>query len=107
MTDSRVSVAVIWSQQWSNTLSDSGLFIREYRGGLSLPNEAGRIYLRNPEMLNEDKYVPDLSLAREYGWKQEGGTEFLSSAALAEKSVIRMLDLIDRKARGELDEDEY
>jgi hypothetical protein len=107
MTDGRVSVAVVWNQQWTNSLSNSGLFIREYRGGLTLPHEAGRIYARDPTMLNDEKYVPDLSLSREYGWKQEGGSDFLSSSALAEKSVIRMLDLIDRKARGELDEDDY
>ncbi len=47
-------------------------------------------------MVREVNYLPDLSLTREYGWKQKGKSEFISSEALAEKCVISLLDLSSR-----------
>ena len=103
MTDGRVGLTVTWHQQWSNVLDRSALIIREYNGGLILPAEEGqRMYLMQPERLKETRYSPDLSLAREYGWRQDESTEFLSSSALAERCVIEFLDLASRYARGEI-----
>ena len=103
MTDGQVGLMVTWQQRWCNTLDGSSLIVREFNGGLILPNEEGqRIYLMPPERLNETKYSPDLSFAREYGWRQDGFPEFLSSSALAERCVIEFLDLASRYARGEI-----
>jgi hypothetical protein len=104
MTDGHVGVGVSWNQLYSNSLDRSSLIIREYNGGLIFPDEMGlRSYAFGPpETLQEIKYSPDLSFAREYGWKQDDGTEFLSSAVLAERCVIRFVDLANRYARGEI-----
>jgi hypothetical protein len=42
------------------------------------------------------------AVSREYGWKEAEGTEFISSSTLAERCVIRLMDLADSHARGEL-----
>jgi hypothetical protein len=68
-----------------------------------LPSEmTHRIYVNQPQKDRETLYLPDLSLAREYGWKQEEKTEFLSSEALAEKCVISLLDLSSRVMKDRL-----
>ena len=103
MTDGRVSMVVAWNQLYTNVLDHSSLMVSEYNAGLILPSEMGqRMYVDQPQKIQQTKYSPDLSLAREYGWAQDSATEFLSSAALAEKCVIRFLDLVNRDARGEI-----
>lgn len=102
ITDGRVGVRVVWYQQFSNTLDKSSLIIREYKGGLILPGESGLMYINQSRQLCETEYSPDLSLAREYGWRQGNATEFLSPSALAELCVIRLVDLAGRYARGEM-----
>jgi hypothetical protein len=103
MTDGHVGLVVAWHQRYMNALDDSFLVIREFFGGLILPSEMGRrMYFDQPRKLRETKYSPDLSLAREYGWTQGRGTEFLSTSALAERCVIRFVDLAGAYARGEI-----
>jgi|SRR6267142_703162 len=105
MTDGRVGMVVAWSQPYSNVLDNSSLRVSEYKGGLILPNEMGqRMYLAQPEKLQETEYLPDLSLAREYGWRHDTATEFFSAYALAEECVIHFVDLVNRCARGELED---
>jgi hypothetical protein len=102
MTDDHVGLTVSWFQRFSNTLDGSALVVTEFNGRLILPNETGQMYFMKPEVLGERKYAPDLSLAREYGWKEEGISDFISSHMLAERCVIRFLDLVSRRNRGEL-----
>jgi hypothetical protein len=101
ITDNHVGLYVAWLQQWTNSLDSSRLVVRELSGGIIVPGETGRIYLQQPRLIRETNYSPDLSLAREYGWKGKNGSEFLSSRRLAERSVIQFMDLADRHARGE------
>jgi hypothetical protein len=100
MTDGRVSMVVAWYQEFSNALDNSALVISEYKGQLIIPGEVNRIYINQPRRLSETKYSPDLSRAREYGWSQVNKTDFLFSAALAERCVIRFLDLANKHAAG-------
>jgi hypothetical protein len=103
MTDGRVGMVVAWNQRYSNTLDNSSLVVSEYNGTLMLPGEMGqRMYIEQPQRLSQTKYSPDLSLAREYGWRQGNATEFLSSSALAERCVIQFVDLVNRYDRGEV-----
>jgi len=103
MTDGHVGLTIHWSQRFSNTLDRASLIVHEYNGGLIPREELGqRMQLIPPEKLTELKYVPDLSRAREYVWKQEGKNEVLSSPALAEQLLIRFMKLADRYDRGEL-----
>jgi hypothetical protein len=96
-----VGLDVVWRQPYSNLLDGSALIIREFCGRLMLPGEAG-MYLDKPRLLGETVYSPDLSLAREYGWAQGKGGAFFSSPALAEKCVIRLVELAGAYARGEI-----
>lgn len=65
-------MTVIWHQQYTNMLANSGLSVTEHNGGLLLPSDAGlRKQLRQPVVIGETKYEPDLSRAREYGWKRQ------------------------------------
>jgi hypothetical protein len=96
VTNDLVSVAVEWYQPYRNTLQGTRLLVREYRGRLILPSEGNRIYIDHPKMDREATYAPELSLAREYGWKQNGKADFVSSEVLAEKCVISLMDLSSR-----------
>jgi hypothetical protein len=103
LTDNRVGMIVTWRQQYSNLLDHSGLFVQEYIGGLILHHETSSLmYFDQPQLLHETNYDPELSLGREYGWKQEKSTEFISSIALAQKCVIQFMDLVDRYANGKI-----
>jgi hypothetical protein len=104
LTDGRVGMIVIWQQQYSSVLDNSGLFVREYNGGLIFNSELGsRMHLRPPDQIAETEYEPELSRAREYGWKKHGkSTEFITSSALATKCVLQFMDLVDRFASGKV-----
>jgi len=103
MTNGAVGLTVSWQQPYPNVLDGSSLLIRQYMGGLILPDEgAGQIDLDPTRLVGEAKYLPDLSLAREYGWRQENMIDFVSSAALGEQCVIQLMNLANRYATGEL-----
>jgi TIR domain len=103
VTDGRVGLLVVWRQQYINTLDGSGLFVREFHGGLILPSEArDRMYVNEPRQLSETKYSSELSRARQHGWSERGEGPFLSSTSLAEQCVIRFVDLANRRADGKL-----
>lgn len=105
ITNGRVGLNISWRQRFANSLDQSGLSIRELNGGIILPDQpSSLIYVNEPEKLDEKQYSPDLSLAREYGWKSESEAGFISSRALAERCVIQFLDLVSRHSRGELPE---
>jgi hypothetical protein len=105
MTNGAVGLTVSWQQPYPNVLDGSSLLIRQYMGGLILPDEgAGQIDLDPTRLVGEAKYLPDLSLAREYGWRQENMIDFVSSAALGEQCVIQLMNLANRYATGELRE---
>jgi hypothetical protein len=54
----------------------------------------------------EHKFEPELSRRREYGSKTKGSsTDFITSAALAEKCVIKFVDLIERYNSGKVEKE--
>jgi hypothetical protein len=84
-------------------LDKSLLLIREFGCGLNLPGEIQVMYYDQPRPISEAKYLPDLSLTREYGWRQDKAkSEFVSSASLAEQIVILFVELVNRKASGKI-----
>ncbi len=106
ITNGRISLLGGW--QWgkyANSTEGAAFKIREYNGQLALPNE--RMMFRfdpDPTVLNETSFLPELSRAREYGWIEEGQpSEFLSSAALADRCVRQFFDLATRDSRGEIE----
>lgn len=79
-------------------LHGDGLVVREFEGGFPPPGPY--VVVNPPREVRKTTYSPDLSLAREYGWKESGGNEFLSSTTLAERCVIQFMDLVERHADG-------
>ena len=103
MTNGQVGLKVIWHQPYANTLDKSLLLIQEFATCLILPAESHLMYYDQPRHINEAKYLPDLSLTREYGWRQDADeSEFVSSATLAEQIVMLFVDLVNRKASGQI-----
>ncbi len=99
ITDGQVGLSVNWNQLYSNSLEDSGLTVSEFDGGFHFPDPGATFVVVNPPReVGKTKYSPDLSLAREYGWKEDGGDEFLSSTVLAERCVIQFMDWVERHA---------
>ena len=99
ITNGQMSLSVGWTQVYRSSLEHSGLVVREYKGGFPPP---GAMAFIQPELLNETRYTPDLSRAREYGWREEKGTQFISSSDLANSCVIQFMDLVERDARGQI-----
>jgi len=103
MTNDTVSLVVVWNQTYGNSLEGTSLVVSEFKGRLLLPSESGQRYLtRQPREVRSLRYSPDLSRAREYGWKEEEEAEFISSGVLGEKCVIWFLELASRALRREL-----
>ena len=97
-------MTVAWYHPYSNTLDRSALVVCEFNSGLSLPNEVPRrIYFEAPEKIRETKSSVDLSRARDYGWNENGASEFLSSAVLAERCVIQFVELVNRYQSGKIE----
>lgn len=103
LTTGRVSLAIAWRQQYTNSTDGCELMILEYNGRIGLPHESLMYIFEQPTELRAIKYLPDLSSAREYGWARQGASEFLSSITLAEKCVLQFLSLATRADRGEFD----
>lgn len=107
LTSNSVGMIIRWQQPFINVLDKSVLLVEEYDGRLLLTSELNLMLLRTAEGLQRDIYEPELSRAREYGWRKEDeDTDFFTSAALAERCVIQFIDLLDRSARGECVDDD-
>jgi hypothetical protein len=102
-TNEQVGLRVIWHQQYLNVLDESSLIIHEFASALILPGQPQLMYYDQPRHIGEAKYLPDLSLTREYGWRQDADeSKFVSSATLAEQIVMLFVDLANRKASRKL-----
>ena len=85
------SVAVAWSQQWSDSLDRASLIIKFWRGG-------GDIDAHTPQrlMLCEWVYTFDRGLKSEPGWRVAPHGRFLSSKAVADLIMQELVDLISK-----------
>ena len=102
--NNRISLVVGWRQPYSNSTDGCSLTVAEFNAPMPLP-DFPEMSVSEPTTLSETTFLPELSRAREYGWVEQHGrnAEFLSSAALADKCVIRFLDLATRADRGEVE----
>jgi hypothetical protein len=97
----RLGISVVWCQHYSNMLDDAGLFVRELNENAIVPQ--GHIRLQRPEVIKEERYVPEISRVREYVWKSEKGKgEMVTSKDLATKLVLQFLDLVERDRAGKV-----
>jgi hypothetical protein len=103
LTDGRVGLGAGWKQEYYNVVDqDAHVFIREFRGGLILPGER-RMYMFQPELLNERKFVAELTAGRELVWKEEGRNEVIPSEELAHQIAITFFKLVSGANKGEIE----
>jgi hypothetical protein len=97
----RLGMSVIWYQRYSNTLENARLIVRELNENLIIP--PGYMRFEQPEIIKEEKFIPDLSRVRDYVWKPEKGKdEMITSKDLAARLVLQFLDLLERERAGKV-----
>lgn len=97
----QVSLNVIWHQPYAGSLQHAALVVREFDQQLIIPPNHMHFY--KPEIIRETKYLPEVSRAREYGWRKERGDEsFIANRDLATQFVIQFLDLLERDRAGKI-----
>lgn len=87
----KASVYIQLHIEYSNSLSDSWLSIREMGGGIILPGER-RHYLREPKVFGDTRYEPDRRVGVGWGWR--AGNKLWSSMDLADQIARRLIDRI-------------
>jgi hypothetical protein len=100
----RVGMIIRWSQRWSNSLEDSGLFVEEYNSRLLFNSELGQqMYIKRPEIIQTHHFNPDVSRGFAYGWKAaKGANDFIPTESLADFCLIKFIDLIERDIKGQI-----
>jgi hypothetical protein len=91
----QVSMSLIWHRPYTAFLHSATLITREFDRLIILP--PGHYFLSHPNVLKEKHYLPDVTIAREYGWRPDrGGQSVISSKDFAAMFVMDFLDLLDR-----------
>lgn len=98
----QVGMILRWNQPYGNVLQKSMLFVESYRGHLRFNRDPDmRVHYHPPDLLERLKYDPDLSRAREFGWKlSEDSTEFVPSETVAQNSLMEFLKLVEKGRAG-------
>jgi hypothetical protein len=97
----QVSMSLIWHQPYAGSLHNAALITREFDRLIILP--PGHYFLSHPNVLKEKQYLPDVTIAREYGWRlNRGGESVISSKDFAAKYVMDFLDLLERDRAGKI-----
>jgi hypothetical protein len=88
ISSARWSIVFAWSQQWANSLNDSALYVRSYRGRYSFEGRAG-----GPPEASDETYILQLDAADRPVWVQESGTSAeLSTKQLVDAHLKRLID---------------
>ncbi|MEE9231033.1 MAG: hypothetical protein V3U86_10035 [Acidobacteriota bacterium] len=96
------SVGIYWYRQYSNSLSGSGLVIREFRGWVGMPGRGhDNLSARDREERAEHTYQFDLSQELGWSWRDDATGSFFTSTALANHALELLLDLQGRIDSGE------
>ena len=97
----QVSMSLIWHQPYAGSLHSAALITREFDRLIILP--PGHYYLSHPNVLKEKQYLPDVTIAREYGWRlNRGGQSVISSRDFGAMFVMDFLDLLERDRAGKI-----
>jgi hypothetical protein len=105
----KVGMIIRWRQRWTNSLEDSGLFVEEYNSRLLFNSELGsQMYFRRPEIIQTHQFNPDISRGFAYGWKAaKGANDFISTESLADRCLIKFIDLIERDIKGQVEREPF
>lgn len=97
----RLGMSILWFQRYSNMLDDAGLIVRELNENAIIP--PGHMRLQQPDILREERYLPDISRVRTYVWRPaKGKEEMITSKDLATKLILQFLDLVERDRAGKV-----
>lgn len=97
----QVSMTLTWHRPCAGTLYEAALITQEFDGLMILP--PGFYFRSPPNVLKEKQYVPDVTIAREYGWRlNRGGQSVISSKDFAAQFVMDFLDLLERDRAGKI-----
>jgi hypothetical protein len=103
ITNGTISVRVFWRPSALNSLENSPLRIAEFRGHLLLPGERG-YYPKNPQMLHESTFHPEITIDRGWCWTPGAKpNERLISADVADQCVSVYLSLVDKVLSGKIE----
>jgi hypothetical protein len=61
------------------------------------------MYMFQPELLNERKFVAELTAGRELVWKEEGRNEVIPSEERAHQIAISFFKLVSGANKGEIE----
>jgi hypothetical protein len=100
-----VGMILRWDQRFDRSLEGSALSVEEYTGRLRFNRDQERyISFARPECIKREAYKPELSRAREYGWVLNSNEEeYVSSASIADKCLLQLMNLIERERAGSLE----
>lgn len=99
LTDNRISLALSWYQAISNSAKDAMLRLGKFNANINNQWIVGA----KPSMIGETRLLPELSRARAYCWVDESKkTVHLSATEVANKCVMKFLDLAKRADQGEI-----
>jgi hypothetical protein len=101
ITNETASVTLYWHQRYSNTLNESGLAVRELIGRVGLPQQPG-ILLSEPQEIAEHFYNFDLTPEHGWCWCNQPSGQHVTSAALADWCVTRVLQIAEGLDTGAL-----
>jgi hypothetical protein len=97
----QVSMSLIWHQPYAGSLHTAALITREFDRLIILP--PGHYFASHPNVLKEKQYLPDVTVARKYGWRlNRGGQSVISSRDFAAMYVMDFLDLLERDRAGKI-----
>lgn len=99
-----IGIAVYWTCHYINTLSESGLEVATWKGGIPRPNA---FFFRDPIKLASRKFAFDLDRTNAPIWRERDQEAEYSSQMLSEEVVRMLLDEIRlREATPDIPEDE-
>jgi len=103
LSDGSVGLLALWRPP--RVSSETGeISVQEYNSRLYPPPEKlPQVRIHGPKLLKKSEYEPDISRAREYGWKEKGSKDFTSTNDLAGKCVLAFLKIVQRRSSGELE----
>lgn len=97
----RLGMSILWFQRYSTTLDGACLTVRELNENVIVP--PGQMHLRQPDVLSEQKYAPDVSRLRAYVWRPaKGKEEMITSKDLATNLILQFLNLVEQDRAGKV-----
>jgi len=103
----RVTIHVVWMQQYVNVIENVKLEVDEYNARVYLQKER-MMSLRDPPRMSRRSYSPALNLSRELRWVNDQKPGSLLSAEDVVREIIEQaLGLADRLNKGKVPRHDY